>query len=292
VTFDFSETVAIEPGYTLHEPYHATAAVELVEVLVDEPRRVVLQHLLVGDEGVVKHWRQDWTYENADLYEYAGDRTWRHRRLPAEDVRGTWTQSVYQVDDSPRYTSNGRWVHGDGLSSWESDWTWRPLPRRELTKRDDYDVLIARNRHTLTHTGWIHEQDNYKLVLRDGARKVLVRETGINRYDHVDPVKADAARGYWGRTRDFWAVVRSAWDELLVPGANIKLHAKIEDKTLWKSMFELAEEHDSSSGAPAAAEVRKVLDRYRMGATEATANGEPDTRGHAAGSRATLGGTP
>lgn len=242
VDFNFRETVPLEPGYVLKEPYHASAAVELVEVLADEPGRIVLQHVLALEDRVVKHWRQDWLYENRDLYEFAGDGTWQHRRLTADEARGTWTQRVYQVDDSPRYQGFGAWTHVDGVSAWESNWTWRPLPRREYTKRDDYDVMIGRNRHTLSHTGWVHEQDNYKLVLRDGERHVLCRETGLNTYDHIDVAKADAARGYWSRTREFWKQVRSAWDGILVPGATVALQSEIDDKPLWKSMFELATE--------------------------------------------------
>ena len=28
-----------------------------------------------------------------------------------KDVRGQWTQKVYQVDDSPRYEGSSTWVH-------------------------------------------------------------------------------------------------------------------------------------------------------------------------------------
>jgi hypothetical protein len=260
VTFDFRETVPVEPGYTLHEPYHATADAELVVVVADEPRRIDLQHVLLSNGAVVKHWRQEWLYENRDLYEFVGDRTWRHRRLDEDEVRGTWTQRVYQVDDSPRYQGFGRWMHDGELSAWESGWTWRPLPRREFTKRSDYDVLVARNRQTLTHTGWVHEQDNYKLVLRDGKRRVLAREVGFDRYAHVDPGKADAALGYWTRTADFWSEVREVWDSLLVPGATVQIRAEIDDKTLYKSILELAD----GDGAPAdrSAEVRATVQRY------------------------------
>jgi hypothetical protein len=271
VTFDFRETVQIATGYELHAPYHTTAAVELVEVVEDEPRRIVLQHLLVSSEGVVtKHWRQDWLHENRDLYEYAGSNTWRHRRLAEDEARGTWTQRVYQVDDSPRYQGHGRWSHADGLSSWQSDWTWRPLPRREHTKRDDYDVLVSRNRHTVTHTGWVHEQDSYKLVLRDGERRILAREAGLDAYDHVDPAKADAARGYWGRTAPFWKEVRAAWERRLVPGASVSVRPSMDDATLWQAMLDLAERYTDDPSA-AAAGIGGVLEKYLGdGAVEVT----------------------
>jgi hypothetical protein len=260
VDFDFRETVAIEPGYKLHDPYHATADVEWVEVVTNEPRRIELQHILIADGTIVKHWRQEWLYENQDLYEFAARDTWRHRRISADEAKGTWTQRVFSVDDSPRYQGYGRFAHRDGVSAWESDWTWRPLPRREATKRSDYDVVVGRNRHTLTETGWVHEQDNVKLVHRGGSDKVLAREFGLNRYERIEPAKADAAREYWRRTQTVWADVRSAWDAILVPGASVKIEPDTDDVPLAKAMSELADRGADPKTAPTASEVR---DRIR-----------------------------
>src|SRR3546814_951309 len=50
------------------------------------------------------------------------------------------------------------------IATWTSDLTARPLPRREYTKRDDYNVLIGINRHTITPNGWTHEQFNTKVL--------------------------------------------------------------------------------------------------------------------------------
>nr|WP_286803404.1 DUF6607 family protein [Acinetobacter sp. UBA2063] len=71
-------------------------------------------------------------------------------------------QTVWQVDDSPRYAGLGRWTKDNGVTEWTSNETYRPLPRREHTIRNDYDVIIGTNRHALTATGWVHEQDNIK----------------------------------------------------------------------------------------------------------------------------------
>jgi hypothetical protein len=68
-----------------------------------------------------------------------------------------------QVDDSPRYESIGTWVHVDGRHEWQSK-TDSPLPRREFTKRSDYNVLRRGNRIYLTPQGWMFEQDNKKIV--------------------------------------------------------------------------------------------------------------------------------
>ncbi|MEO0587771.1 MAG: DUF6607 family protein, partial [Planctomycetota bacterium] len=167
VDFQFQETVTIVPGYELKDPYNS-GATEFVEVVEDTGDRIVLQHILVMSDPkdaeakphVVKHWRQDWVYQDTTLIEYRGNRIFETVELSADEVAGTWSQAVYQVDDSPRYEAIGSWSHIGDRSSWASKETWRPLPRREHTKRDDYQVMVARNRHTITPTGWVHEQDN------------------------------------------------------------------------------------------------------------------------------------
>ena len=161
IQFDFRETIAVQPGYELREPYSTKAPVELVEIVADEPRFISLQHMLVTDGEVTKHWREDWLYENLDLYEFSGRGTWTHRRLNEAEARGTWTQRVYQVDDSPRYQSFGRWTHDDGVSSWESNWAWRPLPRRELETRRLRRARLAQP----------HHRDAVRLRARDGQRQ-------------------------------------------------------------------------------------------------------------------------
>jgi hypothetical protein len=276
VTFDFRETLPIEPGYELRPQYTSTAPVEWVEVIVNEPRLISIQHVLVLDDEVVKHWRQDWLYESQDLYDFAGNNTWKHRKLSPEEARGTWTQRVFQVDDSPRYQSHGRWVHRDGMSTWESaEWAWRPLPRREMKKRDDYDSLVSRTRYTLTPKGFTLEQDSYKLALRASGPVVLVREAGLETYERVDAEKAEKAREYWSRTRDFWAIVRASWDGVLVPGANVQVAREVEGKRLGERIDGLAVGPRESEEATKE-EVRAVLRAYvRAPQTQAAAPKEP-----------------
>ena len=136
VTFKFMETVAIGKDYELKKPYLAEAT-EIVFVVKNSPKNIILQHVLWLEdlERVVKHWKQEWRFEDKILHEFIGDNTWSRRELSDEEVSGTWTQKVYQVDDSPRYESYGRWSHEGGMSSWQGSKTRRPLPRREYTKQ-------------------------------------------------------------------------------------------------------------------------------------------------------------
>ena len=56
MTFDFQETIALTSTYELKKPYSADAK-ELVEVIVDDGNRIILQHLLCMNDGetVIKH---------------------------------------------------------------------------------------------------------------------------------------------------------------------------------------------------------------------------------------------
>ena len=110
VTFHFEETIGFKSGYELKEPYTEDAR-ELVVVAKDEPTHIELQHLLVVEGEVIKHWRQVWTFEDTRICEYQGHNTWRLRDLSAASAIGTWTQLVTQVDDSPRYESAGHAHH-------------------------------------------------------------------------------------------------------------------------------------------------------------------------------------
>lgn len=246
VKFQFHETVAVKSGYELKEPYTSNAD-ELVTVVADTGKFISLQHVLVvtGEDGrkrVVKHWRQDWRYEDTTLLEYRGHRVWQRTELSPEQIKGKWSQSVWQVDDSPRYDGVGEWVHTGERSAWESGETWRPLPRREYTKRTDYQVLVASNRHTITPAGWVHEQDNYKLVVDDQHQpvEVLAHEAGLNVYDRCDDVDLAAGHAYWRATAAYWQDVRETWSQVLGEPERITVHDKIGARHLHKQMFRMA----------------------------------------------------
>ena len=242
VDFDFTETVVFQPGY-VRKPHKHSGGNETVIVVQDTPGHIVLQHLLVSDDGhiVTKHWRQDWTYEAPDRFEFTADQTWTRRLLPAAQVRGSWTQCVFEVSDAPRYCGTGRWEHGLGVSTWTSDRSWRPLPRREYTTRSDYNAVEAINRHVITPEGWSHEQDNTKTV-RDAAGRptaVIVRETGFNDYRRTATFDFAPARRYWERTAPFWARVRMRWERLLAQGG-VRLRTKIDGMAMILPFFDQA----------------------------------------------------
>ena len=259
VAFQFDEDVPLKAGYKPHEQ-HRSGAFEFVEVLEDSSTQIVLQHVLVIGDDVIKHWRQDWQYQRARLWAYTGDDTWVRRELSAAEVAGSWTQAVWQVDDSPRYAGIGRWTHEGGVSSWTSEVEWRPLPRRELTTRNDYDKLTGSNRQTITPTGWVHEQDNLKIDRKAaGGEQVLTHERGLNTYTRISDYDFSKGRQYWQETRGYWAVVRQAWDDRFAKHDRLVIHAAQGEERLYQSMFEQAEA--LSNQKMAASEMRSWIDR-------------------------------
>lgn len=263
VRFSFEETVVLQPGYVRRETKD-TGAFETVVLVEEGPRHLVLQHLLVSEDGehVTKHWRQDWTFEATTRFEFTEAQTWRVRPLDAALTRGAWTQCVYEVDDAPRYCGTGRWEYRGDIATWTSDATWRPLPRREYTVRSDYNALRAINRHSITPSGWTHEQDNTK-TLREGETPVAerVREFGFNDYRRVEGFDFTPAREYWDATKAYWAQVRAQWEARLEAGAGLSLKTAVDGMELIIPLFTQAQSVGSGQ-AVTPEQIARVLDAW------------------------------
>lgn len=243
VTFNFTETFNYSQD-SLYKPSETKIAsgLEWAQLVEDSDDKISIQHLLqVGSPTaphIVKHWRQDWLFENTDFYMFNGDNKWKYQSKPKKEVKNQWTQKVYQVDDSPRYEGSATWVHVDGKSFWENT-TTAPLPRREYTKRSDYNVTLRGNRHEITKYGWLHDQDNEKLIRETGKEDVvLAKEKGYNTYVKVDDSRCQAAQDWWKNSQEKWAKVRTKWDEVFARHQNLALHAKVDNKVLFKYLFD------------------------------------------------------
>ena len=220
VKFDFQEQTAWQTDYT---PIAAkvSGGHEVVRVIEDSGRRIVLQHILVAtlDDGKVfpiKHWRQDWVYSPETYLAYAGPNRWKVETVPEKMRHGRWSQTVWQTDDSPRYGGLGEWEVQGGIPRWRSGWTWRPLARRDAVRKPVYDRYMAINRHSPTPTGWIHWQDNIKMGMRDGKLVPFVQESVLNTYAKASDFNAQRADDYWTKTKDYWAAVRGEWDAIIL----------------------------------------------------------------------------
>lgn len=254
VSFDFLEVVRFDPAAKPDVPYQSWGT-EFVFVAEDRKDFIALQHILVmrvlQNDGIVsepivmRHWRQEWRYEPARMLAYEGGNTWALHELASERRRGAWTQTVLQVDDSARYAAAGRWQHADGSSTWISDETRRPLPRREFSARKDYDVLEGTNRHTIVPNGWLQEENNLKLAL-DANHKprtelpFLAREYGVARYERIRDYDFAPGQRYFERTEPFWAEVRAAWTKVVERQGRYTLKSQVDQGGLFMPFFEYA----------------------------------------------------
>ncbi|MBC7983218.1 MAG: hypothetical protein H7Y02_05115 [Candidatus Obscuribacterales bacterium] len=256
VTFDFIEITDFTKQPKPNAPYQSWGT-EKVFVDIDQAKAVSLVHILemrivqqdgsISEPMVTKHWRQDWHYEPPHIVEHKGRNRWERRRLSAAESKGTWSQTVYQVDESPRYASVGRWQHSPSFSTWLSADTWRPLPRREWSVRDDYQVLIGTNRHTIDPLGWVQEENNLKGVLTaqgslDVAQPYAAREYGVARYERIRDADFAAADHYYRHTKAFWERVRDSWRAAFAQTGAITLRGPVDKLGLFMPLFARAQE--------------------------------------------------
>ncbi len=261
VEFNFSETFnySKDTGYIPSKKKIADA-LEWVEVVEDSDKKIILQHILVVGESpkvhIQKHWRQDWLYENTDFYMYDVQKKWNFVKKSEDEVKGQWTQKVFQVDDSPRYEGSATWVYVDGKTYWRNT-TEAPLPRREHTKRKDYNVTLRRNHHEIIKGfGWIHDQYNDKIVRKEGEKDfVLAQEKGYNTYKKIDDNPCKPAIDWWNANKQLWKHVRNAWDNVFDRKKNLELKSKVDGKRIFQSLFSL----DPNTGAT---KVQKIVNSY------------------------------
>ncbi len=263
VTFDFLEITPFKQLDRPNAPYQSWGT-EKVYVDSDDGKSISLVHILemrvvmkdgsISEPMITKHWRQDWRYEPEFIVEHKGRDRWERRRVTSAEMKNAWSQTVYQVDESPRYASIGRWNHSPSFSTWLSAETWRPLPRREWSVRDDYQVLIGTNRHTVEPTGWVQEENNLKTVLTaertiDPSNPYVAREYGVARYERIREADFAGADRYFEKTKAFWNQVRDAWSDVFAKQGSATLRGPVDKLGLFAPLFEQADAIEAGSGA-------------------------------------------
>src|SRR5690606_40944575 len=183
------------------------------------------------------------------------------RKLSSDKVSGSWTQKVFEVNDAPRYSAAARWVHTADFPYWEAE-SNAPLPRREYTKRSDYQILRRNNRHGITATGHVHDQDNQKVIVEDdGLHKTLVNEKGYVTYNRIDDKECQLATQWWDDNKAFWRISRGVWEEVLAEGHQIEMAFKVEGKMYHEALKTLAENAPTDPKALKEA-IRALVDKY------------------------------
>jgi len=242
VRFDFAETFIKndDEDYKPSKNYTSTG-LEWAQIIEENKNRISIQHILITGSNekpyIIKHWRQDWLYQNTEFYIYDHDNKWNFVIKDKNQVKGQWTQKVFQVDDSPRYEGSGSWVYVDGKSYWENI-TSAPLPRREYSKRSDYNTTLRGNRVEITKTGWIHDQNNTKVIRKEGKEdQILAYEKGYNSYVKVNDSKCASAAKWWVENKVKWNYVRNKWTQVFNKNKTLSLKKLVDNKPLYRTLF-------------------------------------------------------
>lgn len=254
-SFQFIETDGFTENFSPARPYFSWTT-EHVKLLEDTGSFISLQHILVmfisnkdgEEEGpfIMKHWRQDWSFEKNNLLEYKGNSLWTKKHITENEIKGKWIQSVFQVDDSPRYQSLGKWTHNTYHSTWSSQRFLRPLPRREFSVREDYNVLEGIHRITLNPRGWTHQQHNLKINREERIDNYIAQEIGFNRYERISAPDLKDAGIYWSKLGPYWTDVKKAWDDIINSKDTFYIKPEIDGTKLWQIHFKNTQKIENS----------------------------------------------
>ncbi len=96
------------------------------------------------------------------------------------------------------------------------------------------------NRHEITATGYIHEQNNDKIIRSEAGDQLLASEKGLNTYNRTDEAKCKAAKDWWTKNRAYWADVRAVWNEVLANCEAVALKGQVKGRVLGRELDESA----------------------------------------------------
>ena len=253
--FEFIETISMSDNKYGDIPY-ASWGTEFVQVIKDTGDFISLQHIMVmffmGKKGevkgpyVMKHWRQDWQWEGKRQLLYEGEQTWSMKNVSRRERKDAWVWTVWQVDDSPRYSGIGRWSHFESASVFETNYMSRPLPRREFSVRSDYKLLMGKDVLIITPVAWYHEQKSFKheepLMAGSFQGIFLGREVGHNSYKRITKFDVSAGKEYWNETKNYWRDVREVWNEIFAQKKRVSLKKQVDKTPLYAAFFGYADD--------------------------------------------------
>lgn len=262
VTFQYADTETLHEDYAPRPPKRSEA-IEWVHLEADSQDHIILQHVLVSGPAMIKHWRQEWRYEETAALRYEGRGAWRWEAVAPEAAAGTWTQIVTNVDDAPRYTCAAVWELRAQQASWSCT-TPSPLPRREKDLRHDYDILERTNTHHISPQGWVHEQHNTRVRLDGDTAVPLSTEYGFNTYERIPDDQCQEAIDWWPGQRAIWGQIQAAWGDQLQAREHLTLHEKRAGMPLWVRLFLLARraERRDLSDEDLYAKASRIIERH------------------------------
>ena len=102
--------------------------------------------------------------------------------------------------------------------------------------------MIRRNRHEITDYGWLHEQDNQKVIREQEGDKELAWEKGWSTYTKVNDKKCQPAKDWWKENHEFWNDVRSVWGEVFRTKETLAINMNVDNNIMFMRFFSLGNE--------------------------------------------------
>jgi predicted lipoprotein with Yx(FWY)xxD motif len=100
-------------------------------------------------------------------------------------------------------------------------------------------VTLRGNRHQTSSEGWIHDQDNAKIIREKGEKDVILSyEKGYNTYTRVNEEKCISAKKWWDKNKNKWEKVRSKWVNIYDRKTDLTLKKNNNGKPLFMFLFD------------------------------------------------------
>lgn len=276
VDYSYAETKVIKEGYELDSRiYDATngkTVKEYIAVLSDEGTRIRLQHILMVQNATgtlvkMKHHGENWTYEKPVHYEFVGAGQYQPRVM--EDVEGTWTREITNLDDGPRYQCAAKWDYSQLEPAWECE-NFSPIPGREFRdmQRRDYNSMQRVTKVLSYPWGWLERQRNQKVIFENGERTPLVEELGKDFYIRLPDSHCQEAKAWAQPRQAFWSLSQSAWNEILDGQRSITVKPQVGGQPLYAKLWALEADlfekvqHSEFEQSEALRQIKMLIEEY------------------------------
>ena len=169
---------------------------------------------------VTKHWRQDWTYEPAEIVEYQGLDRWQRRKLTTAEIRGRLVAGglpggrVAALREHRALAAQRELLYLAQRRHLAS----AAAPRMECPQR-----LPAADRYESPHRhpdrlvpGREQPQDSaHRQRTLSATSLTSPASMAFARYERIRDADFAGADRYYERTKEFWDRVRDRWNERL-----------------------------------------------------------------------------
>ena len=92
--------------------------------------------------------------------------------------------------------------------------------------------------------------------------KILAKEIGLARYEHIKNHDWKAGDEYWDKTSLFWKEVRDIWNTFLNDNKILLVKKNMNNQSLFELMFTLANESANHKLPVEKEKIQSILNRY------------------------------